>query len=205
MSLRREVATQKPKRTFRVYCEGARTEPDYLKALQREPEIHDIASVDIQIADDPQGAVPYTLVSAAVDFKSRSSEEAGEVDEIWCLFDVEYPDKHPNLNAAVALAEESGVQVAISNPCFELWLALHFKHHREQLRTDEAVALRHSRDGTADTDKGVDGTVYMPKRNAAARHARYLARMHERNETHFPDDNPSSGMFRFLETVEGGD
>lgn len=202
MSLRREIATRAPRRTFRVYCEGRRTEPEYLEALKQEPAVRDVASVRIQVADNPQGAVPYTLVQAAAAFRSRVSEEAGEVDEVWCLFDVECPNEHPNLDAAVTLAEKSGVQVAISNPCFELWLALHFKSHREPLRTDEAVALRHDRDGTAETDKGVDGIMYMPKRYAAARHAQYLSNMHVRNGTHFPKDNPSSGMFRFLAAVE---
>lgn len=204
VSLRRESATRTPKRTFLVFCEGARTEPDYLRALKQEPDVGDGASVEIRIADDPQGAVPYTLVFAAAASKTRSSEEAGEIDEVWCLFDVEWPDNHPNLDRAVSLAEESGVQVAISNPCFELWLALHFKDHRESLETDEAVALRHCRDGTEDTDKSVDGATYMPKRESATRHARYLSKMHKRKGARFPGDNPSSGMFLFLDAIERG-
>ncbi|MCY4424266.1 MAG: RloB family protein [Acidimicrobiaceae bacterium] len=201
MSLRREIATQKPKRTFRVYCEGERTEPDYLEALRKEPIVHDIASVDIQIADDPQGAVPFTLVSAAVDFKSRSSEEAAEIDEVWCLFDVECPNSHPNLQEAVDLAEKMGIRLAISNPCFELWLTLHFEDHTDCLTTDEAVELRSSHDGSS--DKSVDGPTYMPRRKKAHRRARYLDGMHQRKGNAFPDDNPSSGMFRFLEAVQG--
>ena len=201
MSLRREIATRKPKRTFRVYCEGERTEPDYLEALKQEPDVHDAASVDIQIAEDPQGAVPFTLVSAAVDFKSRSSEEAGEIDEIWCLFDVECPDNHPNLKEAVDLANRDNIGLAISNPCFELWLALHFEDHTDCLTTDEAVELRSSHDGSS--DKSVDGPTYMPRRSKAYRRAGYLDRMHQRKGNAFPDDNPSSGMFRFLEAIEG--
>ena len=201
MSLRREIATRQPKRTFRVYCEGERTEPDYLKALKQEPDVHDAASVDIQIADDPQGAVPYTLVSAAAEFQSRSSEEAEEVDEIWCLFDVECPYQHPNLQEAVDLAESNDIRLAISNPCFELWLALHFEDHTDCLTTDEAVELRRTHDGSS--DKSVDGPTYMPRRDKAYRRAKFLDGMHQRKGSAFPNDNPSSGMFRFLEAVEG--
>ena len=201
MSLRRESDIDAPRRTFLVFCEGERTEPDYLKALKQEPEVRDGASVEIRIADDPRGAVPYTLVSAAASSKSRSFEEADEIDEVWCLFDVEWPINHPRLDEAISLAEESGVQLAISNPCFELWLALHFKDRRKRLKTDEAVSLRHRRDGTADTDKSVDGSIYMPRRNAATRRARYLSNMHEGNGTRFPNDNPSSGMFLFLDAI----
>ena len=157
ISLRRESAIDTPKRTFLVFCEGDRTEPDYLEALKQEPEVRDGASVEIQIADDPRGAVPHTLVSAAAASKSRSVEEADEIDEVWCLFDVEWPNNHPRLDEAVSLAEESGVQLAISNPCFELWLALHFEDHTDWLTTDEAVELRSSHDGSS--DKSVDGPI----------------------------------------------
>ena len=196
MSLRREIATQAPKRTFLVFCEGARTEPEYLMALSQEPAVYDVASVKIEIAAEPRGAVPYTLVSAAAEYKSRSSEEAREVDEVWCLFDVECPDNHPNLQETVELANQNGIRPAISNPCFELWLALHFEDQTDCLTTDEAVELRSSHDGSS--DKSVNGATYMPRRNKALRRARYLDGMHQRNGNAFPNDNPSSGMFRFL-------
>lgn len=201
ISLRRDIDTHEPRRTFKVFCEGERTEPDYLSALRDESDIYDVASVRIQIAEDPQGAVPYTLVSAAVEFKSRSSEEAGEIDEVWCLFDVECPDNHPKLQEAVDLANQEDIRLAISNPCFELWLALHFEDHTDCLTTAAAVKLRRGHDGS--DDKSVDGPTYMPRRNKAYRRARYLNGVHERKENAFPDDNPSSGMFRFLEAVEG--
>ena len=201
VSIRRDIATHEPRRTLLAFCEGARTEPDYLEALRDEPDICDVASVRIRIAEDPQGAVPYTLVSAAAEFKSKSSEEAGEVDEVWCLFDVECPDKHPNLQEAVDLANQNDIKLAISNPCFELWLALHFEDRIDCLTTEEAVKLRSSHDGSS--DKGVDGPTYMPRRTSAYRRARYLDGEHQRRGNAFPDDNPSSGMFRFLEAVEG--
>lgn len=199
VSLRRDIATHDPRRTFKVFCEGQRTEPDYLRALKDEPYICDVASVRIEIAEDPQGAVPYTLVSAAAEFKSRSLEEAGEVDEVWCLFDVECPNNHPNLQEAIDLANQSGIRLAISNPCFELWLALHFEDHKDCLTTAAAVELRSGHDDSS--DKGVDGSIYMPRRKSATRRARHLSNMHEGGGTEFPNDNPSSGMFLFLDAI----
>ena len=60
-SLRRRVAFRTPKRTFLVFCEGMRTEPDYLKVLRQEPAVRDAASVDIRIDLEASGAVPLTL------------------------------------------------------------------------------------------------------------------------------------------------
>jgi hypothetical protein len=48
-------------------------------------------------------------------------------DEVWCVFDV---DEHPKLAEARDQANANGIQLAVSNPCFELWLLLHFQEHR---------------------------------------------------------------------------
>ena len=195
--LRRKSAFRTPKRTFLVFCEGEKTETDYLKALKREPAIREIASVDIQIDGDSHGSAPLTLVKAAAEARERAG---GELDEVWCIFDVEQPQNHPNLREAVALAGDKDVKVAISNPCFEIWLALHFGEHSRPLKTLEAISLRQTYDKRK--DKGLDGSQYMPLRNEAAGRARALDIRHEGNGTEFPNDNPSSGMHRFLESVE---
>ncbi len=202
-SLRRQVGLRSPKRTFLVFCEGEKTEPAYLKALKREPAARDVASVDIRVDEGTSGAVPLTLVEAAAKARARSLGQDGEVDEVWCVFDVEWPRNHPNLKRAVALARESGVRVAVSNPCFELWLALHFDDQTAWLDTDAATRLCRTLDGTA--GKGLDGEAYMLRRADAARRARALDERHRRNGTEFPRDNPSSGMYRFLEAIEGGE
>lgn len=201
--LRRRVAFRAPKRTFLVFCEGRRTEPDYLKALKQEPAVRDVASVDIRIDIDASGVVPLTLVNAAAKARARTRGQQGEIDEVWCLFDVEAPQNHPNLDEAVAKAEESDVRLAVSNPCFELWLALHFADRAAWLDTADAGRLRREHDGSS--GKGVVGAPYMARRTEAVQRARALAAKHERDGTEFPDDNPSSGMFRFLTAVERND
>ena len=152
---------------------------------------------------DASGAVPLTLVNAAADARATAPGQQGEIDEVWCLFDVEAPQNHPNLDEAVTTAEASDVRLAVSNPCFELWLVLHFADRPAWLNTADAGRLRRSHDGSF--GKGLDGATYMPRRAEAAQRARALAARHERDGTEFPNDNPSSGMFRFLAAVESTD
>lgn len=184
-----------------VFCEGTRTEPDYLEALGLAPSIREFIALEINEDRHGQGAVPLTLVKWAVQEKERCLIEERDIDGFWCIFDVEWPKNHPNLAEAVELAREHGIQVAISNPNFELWLALHYCHYIDWLTSAAATGLRQSYDGSS--DKGVDTDLYLPKRHIAVKHARYLDGMHARNETIFPCDNPSSGMYKFLDAIEG--
>ena len=184
-----------------MFCEGKRTEPEYLKALKRDPAVREVASVDIRISEENTGFAPLTLVTAAAEARERLVDEKGEVDEVWCLFDVEWPKNHPKLREAIALAEARDVRVAVSNPCFELWLALHFGDQTAWLDTRDAVRLRRSHDGSS--GKGLDGPTYVTRRDDAARRARSLENRHMGNGTEVPDDNPSSGMYRFLAAIEG--
>ena len=167
----RKVGVRVPRKTLLVFCEGARTEPDYLKALKQEPEIRTRASV--RFRKDTIGITPpLALVRAAVKAIDRAGEEKAEIDEVWCLFDVEWPQNHPKLDQTVALAKRRNVQIAVSNPSFELWLALHFQDCPGWLDTKAAERLRKSHDGS--TDKGVDGATYMPLRAGAIDRARVL-------------------------------
>jgi hypothetical protein len=91
--LKWRVATRRPRKTLLVFCEGERTEPEYLNALKRQPSVHDVAAVDIRVQTGQGGAVPRTLVSMAIEARNRAIDEEGEIDEFWCVFDVEWPRK----------------------------------------------------------------------------------------------------------------
>ncbi|MFG2038221.1 RloB family protein [Dactylosporangium sp. NPDC048998] len=198
-SLRRKVGERQPRKTLVILCEGQRTEPEYLDALRRDREVHDVAAVDIRIESNASGAVPLTLVRRAIEIRERARQEQSEIDEIWCVYDVEWPKHHPSLTEARDLAQRNGINLAVSNPCFELWLVLHFRDYRRFLDNEEARRVRRDHDGSA--DKGIDGVVYMPYKRDAARRAAALDRVHQQNGNRIPNDNPSSGMHRLMESV----
>ncbi len=198
--LKRRVAVRQPRKTLLIFCEGKRTEPEYLDALKRQPAIRDVAAVDLRVETGHGGSVPKTLVSMAIEARRRAADEEGEIDEFWCVFDVEWPRNHPDLKEAAERARQAGIELAISNPCFELWLILHFQDHARWSDNDDARRLRRQLDGSP--DKGLDAAKYMPLFGDAAQRAAELDERHRRNGTAFPDDNPSSGMHRLIATVE---
>lgn len=198
--LKRRVATRQPRKTLLIFCEGKRTEPEYLEALKRQPAIHDVAAVDLRVETGHGGSVPKTLLSMAVEARRRAVDEDGEIDEFWCVFDVEWPRNHPDLKEAIESGRREGIELAISNPCFELWLILHFQDHTKWSVNEDVRRLRRQLDGS--TDKGLDAAKYMPLFADARRRASELDKLHRQNGTAFPNDNPSSGMHRLIATVE---
>lgn len=198
--LKRRTGTRRPKKTLVVFCEGEKTEPQYLEALKRQPEIRDTAAVDLRIETRHGGAVPLTLVKLAIDARGRAEAEEAEIDEFWCVFDVEWPRNHPGLAEATGLAKKNKIRLAITNPCFELWLILHFRSHEASLENAAARRIRRELDGSP--DKSLDAPKYIPKVGDAVRRAAALETRHQKNGTFFPHDNPSSGMHRLIASVQ---
>ena len=51
-------------------------------------------------------------------------------------------------------------------------------------------------------DKGLAAGKYMPRRGDAVRRAKDLEARHRGNAKSFPHDNPSSGMYRLVMSVD---
>lgn len=119
-SLDRPVARKLPKKTIVIYCEGELTEPDYFTAMKqafKNSMVEIVAGV----------GVPLTIArKAAKEVKARKRQPFAEKDEVWAVFD---HDEHPKVSEAIDICRRGAVCVAYSNPCFELWLILHFKDY----------------------------------------------------------------------------
>lgn len=127
--LSRRPPTLERRRRFLIVCEGEKTEPLYFKNLIQSEQVT-LAEVHIVRA----AGVPRTVVKRAVQRKKEAEryarslrDEYFKYDEVWCVIDV---DEHPGLDEALQQAEANGIKVALSNPCFELWVLLHFEDHR---------------------------------------------------------------------------
>lgn len=117
------------------------------------------------------------------------------------MLDVEAPQSHPDLADAIRLAKDNAIRLAISNPCFELWLVLHLKDQSASLTSAEACALRQRLDGSQ--GKELDPGRYLPRIDDAIKRAQALDRTHERNGASLPQNNPSSGMHLVIEVMRG--
>jgi hypothetical protein len=195
-SIGRRGPTREPKHRILVVCEGKVTEPEYFRAFQRaarNPRVH------VEVANET--GVPKTVVEAAIRLRKGAELEAKRQrdenllwDEVWGVFDV---DDHPNLDQAKRLARKESIEVAVSNPCFELWALLHFEDQRAHIdrRKLRAKLRRH----LPLYDKSLDFDRMHPGYDDALRRAQALDmdadRQGERGR------NPATGVHRLTELI----
>jgi hypothetical protein len=187
-----------PKPTILVVSEGEVTEPEYLYGFiqfVKNPR------VDVEVLG--VGGAPRTLVESAKDRKKanekralRERDDNLRYDQVWCVFDI---DEHPNPNVADAkqMAQDNGIHLAISNPCIELWLWLHFAdqpgmRHRHEL---QKMVKQH----IPGYDKHIDFQDCRQGYGDAVRRAKRLDDDAQQDDEE--GRNPSTGFWRLTEEI----
>ena len=131
---------------------------------------------------------PATLVEHAREHLRSNRRRRPAFDEIWCVFDT---DEHKRLAQAIEEARQSGIEVAVSNPCIELWLVLHKReqtahiHRHNVQRLSSALGLS---DGKRIAEPAWTGLVEAFE--TAKQRARALDERHSGNGSP-PRSNPA--------------
>jgi hypothetical protein len=160
-----------------------RTETAYLKGLGTRFRRGAVTMEIVEKPGAPDQLVEYT----------RRTFELGAFDEVWCVTDVDHYEREGGkVTAALALAGDD-IRLAISNPCFELWLLLHHEDcatHCADCREVHARLRKHlpqydkTRLRFGDFAAGLDEAIHR---------AGKLGADHTRN--------PSTGVGRLVEAV----
>lgn len=121
----RPKENRKPKRKLYIYCEGEKTEPNYINGYIKK--INDGALRDVVKIQPTRKNTPTQLVDEAVSHKKAGSSIAGDV--FWVVFDRESVTKYADSlhDKAFQKAKANDINIALSNVCFEHWLLLHFQ------------------------------------------------------------------------------
>ena len=118
----RETATFRDDRLFIVACEDTYAPQQYF-------EFFEIPRVQIHVVPTEDGrSSPQHVLERLL------AIEHAEYDERWLLLDVDHRSAGPhvaNLVQTLSEARRQGVNAAICNPCFELWLLLHHRSEDE--------------------------------------------------------------------------
>lgn len=193
--LRRRSPFIEPRPRILAVCEGSMTEPTYLRDFA-EKEQNSLVDVE---AVGGKGD-PLQVVEAALELRA-SAEAAAEregptarYDAVWAVFD---RDDHDRYERACTVAEREGVNTALSNPCFELWFLLHFRHQGGHITCKNV--LRTLREELPHYDKNPEFEKIHPGYEEAVQRARRILR--NRARAGRPRGNPSTTVHKLTEEV----
>jgi hypothetical protein len=183
-----------------VFVEGLRTEEQYLTYWRRQYRGRVLVEID-----DYRGG-PLQLVQRAVSAQQSETREErrgrGRAhDQIWCVFD---RDEHPNFARAIDLANRHNINLAISNPCIELWFILHFENHTAYI---ERQAAQRRAEQLLDCSKVLTESALIAlgeRYEEARRRAIKLDEKHAGDGSP-PVSNPSSGVWRLIDMIRTPD
>lgn len=151
------------------------TEKQYLDGLRRLERVVTLKAV-------AKVGSPERLVDYAVRLRDRNADS---YDEVWCVVDVDEFD----LAKAWTAANKSAVSLAVSDPCFEVWLLLHFTDHTAHIpdyKAARAILAKH----VPGYDKKLDYAAFHPGLDDAIARAKALT-----------PGNPSTDVWRLVETA----
>jgi RloB-like protein len=120
--LTRDTASLRDDRLFIVACDDTYAPKQYFEFFR-------ITRVQVHVVptEDGTSAAPHVL-SRLLAFDHEQD------DELWLLLDTDHYTQGTHLASftdAIAEAKRQGVNIALSKPCFELWLLLHHLNESE--------------------------------------------------------------------------
>lgn len=125
MPKKRAKPIRQPKPVMHIYCEGKKTEPNYINGYINSKHQGNRRLKIIRIEKTTKNT-PIQLVEEAL--KQQKSGSIPEEDVFWVVYDRESDQKYPDALHKKAY-EKAGnkLKIAISNVCFEIWILLHFQ------------------------------------------------------------------------------
>jgi len=178
-----------------IICEGEKTEKQYFESFKRRYSNLNIMCIHEGYTD------PKNIVICAKERKKQYSIDKEKGDGIWCVFDV-----NSNTNAAiisaVEIANEEGIEIALSNPSFEFWYLLHYEYRSGHIGRKDVITrlkkyIKHY-------DKAVCYYDILNDRlETATNNAKELNKMHAGNQQELfcRESNPSTQVFKLVEFI----
>lgn len=181
------------RKRFIIYGEGD-TELDYIShwgRLYRDSAI--IITPRNKVSD------PFNLVKLAREEKRKNTarRDANQDAEYWCIID---RDEHDYFSDALHTARDNGIDLAVSNPCIELWFVIHFEDQTAYIERSDVQSK-------ARTLLGCNKRISKPALqlledgyDCAKERAQRLDDMHEGNDSPL-FSNPSSGLWKLVDQI----
>ncbi len=187
--------------TFLIVVEGEGTEIEYFTGLRDTLLRRRTFEVEVY---HPPVTDPVRLVQAAIDSKTARTEAASEgmavsYDQVWVVMDRErqHCERSEQIPKARELAAENGILIAVSNPCFEFWLMLHYRDRHGPFRDSKHCQseLRKHIQNYSKTLLPLAELLERDRVSIAVKRAKQCEKYHADSGG---DGNPSSEIYKLL-------
>lgn len=162
-TLQRPLGERRYRKMFVVATEGKKTEPEYFEMIDGTESVVKVKCLR------GHGNTPQQVLAKMKKF--LKSEGLREGDEAWLVVDRDQwnPSDLDKLYQWSRTAGKYGL--AVSNPCFEYWLLLHFESGS---RIGAAECTRRLKRHLTDYDKGIDPRKLGPRIHVAIERAKAI-------------------------------
>ena len=131
-----------------------------------------------------------TLANAAVAAVRKLKRKKNPLrDQVWTVFD---RDDHPRFDDAVDLCRKHGIEIARSDPCFELWLILHLQDFDSSCTCRDVQRQFEVLHPAYDQNRGKRPDCDTLAHNVEEAEQRAEAQLERRNQEGNPFGNPST-------------
>lgn len=128
-------------------CEGEKTENFYFKAFFEDLKKHKQLSPRSCVIATHQHTNPSGVLSDLINHKAGFGISYEDFEYKWIVIDRD-PERvnggghtPEDFQAALLQAEQKGISVAWSNPCFELWILLHYQYRNTSIDRDDFSSI----------------------------------------------------------------
>jgi hypothetical protein len=185
-----------------VACEGSKTEPGYFESIGRELRLRTLRIILLR----HQGKTdPRSIIERAIEKRQEMKQDRAwtQGDTAWAVFDGdEHIEQSPeNWKSAIALAKKQKIQLAITNPCFELWYLIHFRDHFSQITRDRVINLLVKHIPNYDKSMCLYPEPLKPLTEQAIQRAEQIAAQIQRDELDEHSNPCCSGLPKLVQSL----
>lgn len=191
--------TLKP--VIHIFHNGEVAEVNYFQDFKHFLAVRDAKVNVVNYWKQTKGKAPWQVIERAINFKTSEKISEKDADQIWCVFDVDdflKQDKE-TFTKALKKAKENHINIAWSNPCFELWPMLHFELIETAIDAESCQKkLKVFFKGIGiDYKKNCEGLFdkLFNKQTSAITRAKKISKEND------PKINPSTTVFRVVEEL----
>jgi hypothetical protein len=176
---------------FILAYEGSVSEKKYFNDFRYSDWFNDSGIIEVIPLERPKNAGNDPISVKNLLKKAKSKFPFKPTDEFWLIIDRDHWENIHNINFATLVQEcknENNFFLAMSNPCFEIWLLLHLKDINEFSADDKQLIFENPKIGSKKHyidkvieaiqgrgyDKSPNPRVYLPNIKIAIQRAKDL-------------------------------